>query len=236
VGAPDSLVLSCEHASARIPPAYRSLFAGAGRALASHRGFDPGALPLARALARRLAAPLYAGGASRLLVDLNRSEGHPRHFSEGVARLPAGERERLLARHYRPHRARVELALRQGLRGGRSVLHVGVHSFAPVWRGVPRAIDLGLLYDPRRPAERALAGRWKRALLALAPGLRVRRNAPYRGRDDGLTTSLRDRLGPRYLGFELEVSQRLLTGGTARRKQLAAVVAASLGRLLGREA
>jgi len=47
------------------------------------------------------------------------------------------------------------------------------------------------------------------------PGLRVRRNYPYRGAADGLTTHLRRQLGPRYLGVELEINQALLLGAQA---------------------
>ena len=55
---------------------------------------------------------------------------------------------------------------------------------------------------------------WQRELERVAPGLRVRRNAPYRGVSDGLPTALR-RLYPadRYVGFEMEFNQALLKRG-----------------------
>jgi predicted N-formylglutamate amidohydrolase len=59
----------------------------------------------------------------------------------------------------------------------------------------------------------------------------VRRNAPYRGRDDGLPTALRRRFAPRhYLGVELEVSQALLAD-PRRARRVAAALAGSLARL-----
>ena len=52
-----------------IPAPYRDLFHAHQALLDSHRGYDPGALILARALATAFAAPLVASTVSRLLVD-----------------------------------------------------------------------------------------------------------------------------------------------------------------------
>jgi len=76
-----------------------------------------------------------------------------------------------------------------------------------VLRGNSRRFDVGLLYGPKRPAERRFCSAWQRQLRDAAPSLRVRRNAPYRGSSDGLTTALRREFGPRYLGIELEINQ-----------------------------
>jgi predicted N-formylglutamate amidohydrolase len=94
---------------------------------------------------------------------------------------------------------------------GRRVIHLGVHTFTPELDGVVRGADVALLYDPARPWERALCAVWARSLAARLPHLAVRRNQPYRGASDGLTTWLRTRFAPRvYLGIEVEVNQRLL--------------------------
>lgn len=216
------LLLTCEHAGHRVPREYRALFRGRRRLLASERGWDPGALAVARALARAWAAPLIAGTTTRLLVDLNRSPHNPAVFSELTRGLPREQRERLLARHHRPHwdRVRASVAARNG-----RVLHVAVHSFTPVWRGAERRFEIGILYDPRRPRERRLARDWQERLARACPELRVRRNAPYRGNADGLTTALRRELPPaRYLGIELELNQRLLASPRQRRALAAALV------------
>ena len=73
-----SPVITCEHGGNRIPAPYRDLFHTHQALLDSHRGYDPGALIMARALATAFAAPLVTSTVSRLLVDLNRSVGHPR--------------------------------------------------------------------------------------------------------------------------------------------------------------
>ena len=71
---------------------------------------------------------------------------------------------------------------------------------------------MGLLYDPKRHHEQAIAKRWKRRLLEQMPTYRVRMNYPYRGNGDGLTTALRQRYAEEdYLGFEVESNQALLT-------------------------
>jgi hypothetical protein len=71
-------------------------------------------------------------------------------------------------------------------------------------------------YDPRRPAESALAGHWLAAFARRAPGLRLRRNYPYRGRGDGLAALLRKRFpNAAYAGIELEVNQSFVAQGGA---------------------
>lgn len=211
------LLVTCEHAGRRIPANLRHLFTGQAARLDSHRAWDPGALALARTLADALGATLHYATVSRLVVDLNRSPGHPHLYSDVTRRLPAAARRQILERHYLPYRRRVEAAVSQAVASGRRLLHVSAHSFTPLLDGVPRNADVGLLYDPRRRGEAQLCRAWAAVLKRHAPGLRVRRNYPYRGRADGLTAYLRRHFPePAYLGIELEVSQgRVYAGGPA---------------------
>lgn len=205
-----NIIVSCEHGGGQVPREYRGLFVGAEALLASHRGWDAGALPLARALARLLDAPLHASTMSRLVVDLNRSPHSPRVFGERTRALPRGERLALLDRWHAPHRRRIDEAVAAAVASGGTVVHLGVHTFTPILDGRVRGADVALLYDPARTAERTLAATWVHAIARALPDLTVRRNQPYRGASDGLTTWLRGRHGERYLGIELEVNQRLL--------------------------
>ncbi len=223
-----ALVVSCEHGGNRIPAAHRAAFARAGRALASHRGYDPGALELARDFARSLDAPLVYSTTSRLLIELNRSLHHPQLLSPWSRGIP---QEELVRRHYRPYRDALERQVAAGLRRAARVVHLSCHSFTPRLAGVVRTADVGLLFDPRRGAEAALCGRWQAALRARAP-LRVKRNYPYRGSADGLTTDLRARFGPRYLGLELEVSQKFPRGDLRRWRRLRRVLVESFAEAL----
>lgn len=204
-----ALILSCEHASNAVPARWRGLFAGEEELLHSHRGWDPGALDLGRCFAAASGAILHVGRVTRLLVDLNRSlENRRALLSPWTRKLPADEREQILDAYYHPYRSQVESALEAELGAGRDVLHLSVHSFTPVLHDEPRRADVGLLYDPARERELAFATEWRSKLLALEPGLRVRRNYPYRGTDDGFIPWLRMRHpAQRYVGIELEVNQ-----------------------------
>lgn len=231
------LLLSCEHAGNAIPAAWRSLFAGQQRLLDSHRGLDIGALEAARRLQRRLDARLLAARWSRLLVDLNRSPGHPRLFWPPVRSLPEADRARILARCYHPYRDALHARVAGIIASGRPVIHVSVHSFTPVLDGVARRCDIGLLYDPRRAREQRFCLAWQQALAAQEPGLVVRRNYPYRGTADGLVTALRREFPPgSYAGIELEINQRHALGPRAGWLRLLDDLALTLARALARKA
>lgn len=221
------LLLTCEHAGNRIPQQYRPLFRGAAAALASHRGWDPGALPLARAMSRTLGLPVLAETWSRLLVESNRSPTNRRIWSPWTASLPREEKARILERYWWPHRRRVEGAVRAVIDGGDRILHVAVHSFTPVLGGETRNADVGLLYDSARRAERSACTRWAELLRERDPTLRVRLNYPYRGAADGLPTWLRRRFpAGAYVGVELEANQAYLA--SPRRAALARALAETL--------
>jgi predicted N-formylglutamate amidohydrolase len=225
----EALLLSCEHASNHVPARYAAALRGARDALAGHRGHDIGAAWLARWLARRLDAPLFLGGITRLVVDLNRSLHHRQVFSAYTCELPAAEKERIVARYYRPYREAVIAAVEAQRAAGHRVLHIAVHSFTPRLGDVVRTADIGLLYDPGRSSESELCHAWQDALRGLAPGLAVRRNYPYRGVTDGFTSSLRRRLSDDvYAGIELEVSQQHLEAPGPRRRALAEAILAGL--------
>jgi predicted N-formylglutamate amidohydrolase len=197
--------------------------------LGSHRGYDAGALRMARALARSLRAPLVTATTSRLLVDLNRSIGHPRLFSPEVRGAPPSVRARIVERHYRPYRDEVERRVAQSAARGRRVLHISSHSFTPQLDGKVRTADVGLLYDPARGGEVELCARWKASLAQLAPRLRVRRNYPYAGKGDGMTAYLRRRFSPHlYIGIELEVNQAIVLGAATPWTALRGVLIQSL--------
>jgi predicted N-formylglutamate amidohydrolase len=184
-------------------------------------------------LARRFEVTLYAATVSRLLVDLNRSPGHPRLLSAHVARLDPDEKNRILERYYLPYRGRIEERVRHGVEQGEAVLHVAVHSFVPRLNGATRRADVGLLYDPSRCGERRLARSWAQVLRENAPFLRVRLNYPYRGTADGLTTFLRRRFGlAQYRGIELEVNQTHLTTTAAKRRMVQRAIGDSLAQVL----
>ena len=227
------VVVTCEHGGNRIPPGYAPLFRGWKRVLASHRGHDAGALLMARDIAAALRAPLVASTVSRLVVDLNRSLSNRNAWSDATRGLPAADKERIAALHYLPYRSRVEAIVGDAVADGHRVIHLSSHSFTPVLDGDVRTADVGLLYDPARPGEVAMAARWKALLAAHAPSLRVRRNYPYAGKNDGLTSALRRRFpAAGYVGIEIEVNQAIVLGAPRPWQRLRQAVVASLQAVL----
>ncbi len=182
-GAAEVLLL-CEHASAHIPARYRGL--GLREEWRdSHAAWDPGALALSHLLSEALDAPLVAGCVSRLVYDLNRPPeaiGAMPAQSERIAvpgnvDLTAAQRAERVDTVYRPFCATVSELL-----DARRRAIVTVHSFTPVYYGVARATEIGILHD----ADARLAD----VMLAHAPAHRlVERNKPY-GPEDGVTHSL----------------------------------------------
>ncbi len=210
----DVLIVTCEHGGHQVPQAYAALFAGHEPLLQTHRGWDRGALLLARELAAAHNAPLFASTTTRLLIDLNRSIGHRQLHSEITRGLPPAVRREIAARHYRPYRDRVEAEVARLIAAGQRVVHIASHSFTPELDGEIRQADVAWLYDPQRPGERLLSKQWLTAMRQLRPDLKLRRNYPYQGRCDGLASLLRTRFSPeQYVGLELEVNQRFVIDG-----------------------
>lgn len=204
-----TLVLTCEHAGNEIPGNYEHLFIGAESVLQTHRGYDPGALDLFRQLSR-LAAFSQEYMISRLLVEPNRSLGHPQLFSEFTRELPETEKEELLEEFYLPYRHYIETRICQYISTGEKVLHLSVHSFTPELNGEVRNADIGLLFDPAREEEAEFCNRFQKSLFQKDRELQVKFNYPYLGIDDGFTTYLRQKFPKQYLGIELEVNQKFV--------------------------
>jgi predicted N-formylglutamate amidohydrolase len=210
-----------------VPRKYAPLFAGAHEVLATHRGFDLGALAIARAFGRSLGVTPFTATTTRLVVDLNRSPGNRNVFSAYTRSLSPAERGEALAKHYWPYRNAVDGAVAAAVAARETMLHVSAHSFTPVLRGKVRHCDVGFLYDPRRRGEVRFVEAWYAALRSAAPELVLRRNYPYSGVSDALVTDLRRRYGSRgYVGMELEINQKHV--GARRWRALVTVLAATL--------
>lgn len=206
-------VLVCEHASNHVPAGCGTLGLPAA-ALTSHIAWDPGAAALAESLSKRLDASLVIAGISRLVIDCNRPPDHPGAMpvlSEdtdipGNRDLSPAERAARVAAVYTPFHEALAGLLDARLAAGERPALVTIHSFTPVFRGRPRAVQLGILHD----ADARLAD----ALIDLARtegGLEVRRNEPY-GPADGVTHTLVRHALPRGLpNAMIEVRNDLLS-------------------------
>ena len=230
----DQLFLTCEHAGNRIPRVCGGVSRRRRRACFTSRlgSGSAGCRAIAgqeiqRCPARRRLEPV--AGRVESLAD------EPAHLVHVHGRaLGVGARAD-------PGTILVAAPPRGGDRGarrraqGRRVVHIAVHSFTDVLDDQVRNADIGLLYDPARPGERALCKRWEQILRELDPALRVRRNYPYRGNADGLATWLRREFpDASYVGVELELNQALLASPRCRPMKL--VLAASIARLLAESA
>src|SRR6476620_935586 len=129
VGRMDTFIITCEHGGNRIPAPYRRLFREQRALLDSHRGYDPGSLVMATALARACRAPLVASTVSRLLIALNRSIGHPQLFSAMTRAAPAQTWAQHVERLDRPPRMHVERPVEHAVARGQRVMHISSHSF-----------------------------------------------------------------------------------------------------------
>lgn len=203
-------IITCEHASSAIPGPWTSLLEPYCESCETHQVWDPGATEIASRLGKLLQAPVFKGEYTRLLVDLNRSVNKPGLFSPLIEELPPQVRTRILTTYYYPFRHQVIRALDYLVTEKRPVIHISVHTFTPVLKGVERTADFGLLFDSALDAEAKLGAAWLQHLRGAEPGLVCKANYPYLGSSDGHTTAMRRSFGRcGYLGMELEFNQKL---------------------------
>ena len=202
------LMLTCEHASNKLPAAFKS--AVPAEILKTHRAYDIGALAVFRKLVK-FAKPEFSceGKYSRLFVDLNRTITNKSAFSEYYEQLDKATASKVKAQataYWSEYRAAIEKFVKSNAK--KEIIHLGIHSFTPELNGKVRNTDIGILYDPSRPKECELAQVIKAEIKRLHPEMKVRFNYPYKGTSDGLTTTLRKKIGPRYAGLEIEINQK----------------------------
>ena len=218
-------MLTCEHASNRLPAAFKEDVPA--EILKTHRAYDIGALQVFRKLVKFAKPEFFCEGKfSRLFVDLNRTITNKSAFNEFHKVLAARDRvaadkiKRAATAYWAEYREKIEVFVKSSLDSAgpspdrpadADIVHLGIHSFTPVLDGNVRNTDIGILYDPARPLERAYAQVIKDEIKRLYPAMKVRFNYPYKGSSDGLTTTLRKKFGPRYVGIEIEINQKLLS-------------------------
>ncbi len=186
------IVLVCEHASAFIPPEFHDLGLSPEARL-SHIAWDPGALAVAGVMSAGLDAPLVAQRFSRLVYDCNRPPEAAAAVPEvseiyrvpgNTGLTPAQRRERA-ERFYVPFCDTLAAVIEARIAAGRPPVLVTIHSFTPVYRGISRDAEIGILHDAdHRLADAVLARR-----ATHGGGYDVRRNEPY-GPADGVTHTL----------------------------------------------
>ena len=218
-----ALMITCEHASNALPDfvlrAFRDSNGIPDDVLASHRGYDIGAYKIFSILVKRLKPDFHSASKfSRLVVDMNRSSTSKSFYSEYTSSLPNTVKARMLSL-WEKYREKIESFVagkipekqrKAAKEAPLKVIHLGIHSFTPVLNGIERDADVGILYDPSRPAEAQIAENLIKSIKERAPWLKIRKNYPYLGKSDGLTTTLRQKFGASYAGLEIEINQKLL--------------------------
>jgi predicted N-formylglutamate amidohydrolase len=185
-------VLVCDHASNRFPEPYGDHGLTPHQRL-MHIAWDPGALPVALALADQLDAPLIHSNVSRLIIDCNRdvdavdlvpvvSERTDIRANVGISQA---ERARRIERFHAPFHDAIDTLLDRREAEGRRTVLVTIHSFTPTYRDVARPWPIGLIHGTDETFTRALLA----ALAMDEPSLNVGWNEPYSARN-GVTYTL----------------------------------------------
>jgi predicted N-formylglutamate amidohydrolase len=218
-GAGDILIV-CEHASKQIPASFGNLGLDAA-ALASHIAWDPGALAVARTMSAQLDATLVAQRFSRLLYDCNRPPESPSAVPKaseiyeipGNSGLSIADRQARVDQFYVPFRDTLAACIDRRISDGRPPVLVTVHSFTPVYKGVKREVELGILHGTDARLADVLIDTTR------ATGdLTIRRNEPY-GPKDGVIHTLdvhAAQLG--LLNVMLEIRNDLIADGASQTK------------------
>lgn len=238
---PAGLVLICEHGSKTLPIGYPSLGGDLGlseAAKVSHAAWDIGALGLARGLAARLAPEtggvvLVSAPLSRLAYDLNRAPDHPGAMptkSEvfdvpGNAGLTPAQRLARTEAICLPFHATLSAQINRLVALGRRPAVIAIHSFTPVYHGVSRDVEFGVIHDDD------LALTMATLTAAEGCGLDTRLNEPYSAKGD-VTHTIRLHAVPlRLPNTMLEIRNDLIADAPAQEamaERLAPVLAAAL--------
>jgi predicted N-formylglutamate amidohydrolase len=151
-------LLTADHAGRAIPRRLGTLGLPDSE-LARHIAWDIGIAGVTEQLSESLDAAAVLQNYSRLVIDCNRQPGLDSSISTlseltpilGNENLSPAEREVRRREIFLPyHEHIVELLDRRRMAGQRTAL-IAMHSFTPVFKGVARAVEVGILYnrDPR---------------------------------------------------------------------------------------
>ena len=180
-----SYILVCDHASNSMPREFGGLGLEAAD-LGRHIAFDPGALGVAQSMAANLDAPLVRSNASRLLIDCNRPLDAPDLIAEvseiydipGNKGLTIAQKAERIERFYHPFHSAVEAVVLPRLKAGKHPGFIAVHSFNPIYRGVQRPWEIGIIHDEDSAWALAMVD-----LIRAETGFTVGVNQPYSPKD-----------------------------------------------------
>ncbi len=229
------VIIVVDHATNHIPARWGDLGLGESDRQA-HIAWDPGALPVARGLSRLLDAPLFAATVSRLVLDLNRPLGSATLIpavSEttvipGNTDVTEADRAARIATVYEPYHAALDgLVERCARRSAQPVAVVAIHTFTPVYKGVARPLQVGVLFDRDERLGRGVLDELRRE-----PTLAAEANQPYSPADEVYWTLDRHAVSRGLMNVMIEIRNdelRTAEAQAAWARRLADAMAATLG-------
>ena len=226
---PGPLIVTCEHASNRIPAPLRTN-ATDREWLSTHWGVDIGARTVCRELIRSTRSIGVFARFSRLLADANRDPSHAHlircavegHVLSFNSRLTIEEVDRRLECYHAPYHAAVDRVVDARMAEPEDVMLLSVHSFTPKLGDEVRQMDVGVLFDPFEAVARRLQSE------IANEGLKVALNEPYSGRNGLMYSALRHGAAHNAVYLELEINQKLINTPADARK-----MGRTLARVLG---
>lgn len=205
------MLVTCEHASARIPRPLTTVDEDLGW-LETHWAIDLGAAQVAREIIQRSKSMGILARFSRLVCDVNRPPEHPDWIREELEGYPlsfnrtvdAAEHQRREETYWHPYHDSIDRVMTERLALGADVVLLSIHSFTPEFEDVHRSMEIGILYD----SHEAVAVRLGK--LFEADGFRTALNEPYSGREGMCFAAHRHGETHGVLYLELEVRQDLI--------------------------
>jgi predicted N-formylglutamate amidohydrolase len=204
-----------------------------------HIAWDIGIAEVGRRLSAALDAALILQTYSRLVIDCNRDPSVPSSIAEisedteipGNRNLGAAERRARREAIFRPYHDRIAEALDRRQAQTRAAALVALHSFTPVFLGVSRPWEIGVLFNRDERLARPLID-----LLRADGDLVMGENEPYRVTDltDYTVPVHAERRGLPYV--ELELRQDLISdpaGQAVWAERLARLLPAAYAQLQG---
>jgi predicted N-formylglutamate amidohydrolase len=228
--------LTCDHGGRAIPRRLDRLGLAEPDTM-RHIAWDIGIAGVGRLLSPLLDAALIIQTYSRLVIDCNRDPEVPSSIPEvsedtevpGNRGLTRDGRTARVEAVFRPYHDRIAAELDRRQAEGHASVLVALHSFTPVFRGVPRPWHVGVLFNRDARLAHPLLG-----LLRAEGDLTVGENEPYRVTDltDYTVPIHGERRGLPYL--EIEIRQDLITepaGQAAWAERLARLLPAAYAEL-----
>lgn len=232
-GGKSDVILICEHAGRQLPGFIGSLGVD-DEVMSSHIAWDLGAAELSRILSEIVDAPLIMQRYSRLVYDCNRSfeavdaivERSDDVFIPENSGLSASQRQKRHDMVYQPFFQAVTDIIENLMASGRPPVIVTIHSFTPVYKGVRRTVELGILHDSdTRLADSLLS------LTQEVDGYRAARNEPYSAEDGVTHTLITHGIKNKLPNVMLEIRNDLLSDTSAQEtwaKRLASLISSAL--------